>query len=76
MKKLIAIFSLLGIALSSCNFPSAQNPGTTIDQQAATMVAQTLTALPAENPIPLASPTVGAAGFAHLVGSHAHHPTK
>jgi hypothetical protein len=60
MKKLIAIFSLLGIALSSCNLPSAQNSGSTVEQQAATMVAQTLTALAAENPIPLASPTVGA----------------
>jgi hypothetical protein len=60
MKKIIAVFSLLVIALSSCNFPTAQDSGLTLEQQAATVVAQTLTALAAGNPIPLASPTVGA----------------
>jgi len=59
MKKIIAVFSLLVIALSSCNFPSAQDSGLPIEQQAATVVAQTLTAIAAENPVPLASPTAG-----------------
>lgn len=60
MKKIIAIFSLLVIALSSCNFPTAQDSGLPIEQQAATVVAQTLTAIAAQNPVPLASPTLGA----------------
>ena len=60
MKKIIAVFSLLVIALSACNFPTAQDSGLTIEQQAATVVAQTLTAIAAENPVPLASPTLGA----------------
>jgi hypothetical protein len=61
MKKIITVFSLLVIALSSCNFPIAQqDTGLTLEQQAATVVAQTLTAITAENPVPLASPTLGA----------------
>jgi hypothetical protein len=60
MKKIIAVFALLVIALSSCNFPSAQNSGLPIEQQAATVVAKTLTAIASENPVPLASPTAGA----------------
>ena len=59
MKKIIVVLSLLVIALSSCNFPSAQDSGLPIEQQAATVVAQTLTAIAAENPVPLASPTAG-----------------
>lgn len=57
MKKIFATLSLLVIVLSSCNFPSAQDSGLTIEQQAATVVAQTLTAIAAQNPVPLASPT-------------------
>ena len=59
MKKIIVVLSLLVIALSSCNFPSAQDSGLTIEQQAATVVALTLTAVASENPVPLASPTAG-----------------
>ncbi len=61
MKKIIATLSLLAILLSSCNFPSAQDSGLTVEQQAATVVAQTLTAAAEENPVPLASPTAGRA---------------
>ena len=64
MKKIIAVLSLLvavAIVLSSCNFPSAQAPGITVEQQAATIVAQTLTAVAVENLVPLASPTAGGA---------------
>lgn len=64
MKKIIALLSLLvavAIALSSCNFPSAQDSGLTVEQQAATVVAQTLTAVAQQNPVPLASPTAGGA---------------
>lgn len=63
MKKIIAGLSLIvaiAIALASCNFPSAQETGLTVEQQAATIVAQTLTAVAAENLVPLASPTAGA----------------
>lgn len=59
MKKTISILSLLAMALSACNFPSAQESGLSIEQQAATVVAQTLTALAQENLVPLASPTAG-----------------
>ncbi len=60
MKKIIALLSLLvavAIALASCNFPSVQDSGLTVEQQAATVVAQTLTAVALENIVPLASPT-------------------
>lgn len=63
MKKIIAGLSLIiaiAIALASCNFPSAQEISLTVEQQAATIVAQTLTAVAAENLVPLASPTAGA----------------
>jgi hypothetical protein len=59
MKKIIAILSLLVIGLSSCNFPGAQGSGLTVEQQAATVVAQTLTAVGKEKPVPTASPTRG-----------------
>lgn len=60
MKKIITVFSLLVIALSACNLPAAQGPGITVEQQAATVVAQTLTAIALENLIPLASSTASA----------------
>jgi hypothetical protein len=77
MKNAIAFLSLFVILLSSCNFPSAQESGLTVEQQAATVVAQTLTAAAEENAVPLASPTArqeetplasptGAAGTATL----------
>jgi hypothetical protein len=47
------------IALSACNFPTAQDSGLSIEQQAATVVAQTLTAVAADNLVPLAFPTAG-----------------
>jgi len=59
MKKTTALLSLLVIVLASCNFPSAGESGLTVQQQAATVVAQTLTAVGAKNPVPTASPTEG-----------------
>lgn len=58
MKKLLIMTSLLVIALSSCNYPTEPAPGITVEQQAATAVAQTLTAAAEEQPVPLASPTL------------------
>ena len=57
MKHTIAILSLFAILLSACNFPTEQDSGLTVEQQAATVVAQTLTAAAEENSTPLASPT-------------------
>jgi hypothetical protein len=57
MKKTVAILCLLAITLSACNFPSQQGNLPSLEQQAATVVAQTLTASAMENPVPLASPT-------------------
>lgn len=57
MKKTISIIIFLAIALSACNFPSAQETGLSVEQQAATVVAQTLTAAADENAAPLATPT-------------------
>lgn len=57
MKKVIAVFCLLVMALASCNLPTAQDSGLSVEQQAATVVAQTLTAIALENAVPLASPT-------------------
>lgn len=57
MKNALAFLSLIAILLSACNFPSEQNAGLTVEQQAATVVAQTLTAVAEESLLPLASPT-------------------
>ncbi len=57
MKKTTAILSLLVIILSSCNFPGTQETGLSVEQQAATVVAKTLTAVSAEDPVPTVSPT-------------------
>lgn len=59
MKKHVALISLLMIVLSSCNFPNAQSSGLTVEQQAATVVAQTLTAVSEGKPVPNASSTQG-----------------
>ncbi len=45
MKKITTILSLLMFVLASCNFPGAQESGLTVEQQAATVVSQTLTAV-------------------------------
>ena len=57
MKKTIALFSLFALTLSACNLTSAPTPSLALEQQAATVVAQTLTAIALENLTPLASPT-------------------
>ncbi len=57
MKNIIATLSLLAIFLTSCNFPTEQDSGLTVEQQAATVVSQTLTAAAEENSAPLATPT-------------------
>lgn len=57
MKKTTAILSLLVVILSSCNFPGTQESGLTVEQQAATAVARTLTAVSAKDPLPTTSPT-------------------
>jgi len=59
MKKFISIISLFVIMLSACNLPAAApaEPELSLEQQAATVVSQTLTAV--ANNVPLASPTVG-----------------
>jgi hypothetical protein len=57
MKHTLALISLFAILLSACNFPTEQDTGLTMEQQAATLVAQTLTAVAEETSIPLASPT-------------------
>jgi len=60
MKKLISIISLFVIALSACNLPAPESPAAlSPEQQAATIVSQTLTAVAAGNNVPLASPTAG-----------------
>ena len=60
MKKLFYALALLTLTLSACNIPVAQEPGgLSVSDQAATVVAQTLTAVALENQAPLASPTAG-----------------
>ncbi len=60
MKKLFYALALLTLTLSACNIPVAQEPGgLSVSDQAATVVAQTLTAVALENQVPLASPTAG-----------------
>jgi len=59
MKKLLYAFALLSLCLSACNIPVAQDPGLPVNDLAATVVAQTLTAVALENQAPLASPTAG-----------------
>jgi hypothetical protein len=60
MKKLISITCLFMIALSACNIPAPEPPAALpLEQQAATIVSQTLTAVTAGNNIPPASPTAG-----------------
>jgi hypothetical protein len=61
MKKTALILSLLVIVLTSCNFPVPQGSGLTVEQQAATVVAQTLTAVGQDNTVPATSPTKGGA---------------
>lgn len=53
----MSIISLFLAALSACNFPTEQGNGLTVEQQAATVIAQTLTAAAQENFLPLATPT-------------------
>jgi hypothetical protein len=60
MKKMFSIFSLLVIALSACGPPSTQGPTLSVNQQAATVVSLTLTAIAQGGKLPLASPTAGA----------------
>ncbi|MBI5936150.1 MAG: SH3 domain-containing protein [Chloroflexi bacterium] len=60
MKKLLYALALFALTLSACNIPVAQEPGgLSVGDQAATLVAQTLTAVAQENQVPLASPTAG-----------------
>lgn len=59
MKKTFAFLSLLVIVLASCNFPDTQETGLTVEQQAATVVARTLTAVSEAKPDSTASPTKG-----------------
>ena len=60
MKKLLYAFALLSLTLSACYLPIAQEPGgLSVSDQAATVVAQTLTAVALENQGPLATPTAG-----------------
>ena len=59
MKKTTIVFVLFAILLASCNFPTTQESGITVEQQAATVVAQTLTASAEESLVPSASPTAG-----------------
>lgn len=60
MKKLFYALALFALTLSACNIPVAQDPGgLSVNDQAATVVAQTLTAIALENQVPLASPTAG-----------------
>ena len=60
MKKLLYALALFALTLSACNIPVAQEPGgLSVSDQAATVVAQTLTAVAQENQVPLASPTAG-----------------
>ena len=60
MKKLLYAFALLSLTLSACNIPVAQEPGgMSVSDQAATVVAQTLTAVALENQPALATPTAG-----------------
>lgn len=59
MKKLLYALALLSLTLSACNLPVAQDPGLPVSDLAATVVAQTLTAVALENQAPLASPTSG-----------------
>lgn len=58
MKKIISFISLLVIALPACNLPATQSPGLSPNQQAATIVSSTLTAIAAGNVL-LPSPTSG-----------------
>jgi len=59
MKKITAILSLLMFVLASCTFPGAQESGLTVEQQAATVVSQTLTAVSKAKPDSVVSPTEG-----------------
>ena len=60
MKKTIYLLSILAVLLASCNYPIPLEPGgIPVDDQAATIVAQTLTAITLENREPLASPAEG-----------------
>ena len=64
MKKLFFLLSLFAIVLSACNYPVPAAPsGIPLELQAATIVAQTLTAVAQDHTLientPLASPTAG-----------------
>ena len=73
MKKIFVFFVLIGFVLSACNMPLPTGPegGVSLEDQAATIVAGTLTAVANDNPLiqplpsateesqPLASPTEG-----------------
>ena len=60
MKKLFFLLGLVTIVLSACNYPVPAAPsGLSPNQQAATIVAQTLTAVAGGGTTPLASPTLG-----------------
>ncbi len=56
MKKIARLIPL-AVLFSACNFPRATGPEISVNDQAATVVAQTLAAATAENRVPLASPT-------------------
>lgn len=60
MKKLSYALTLLALTLSACNIPVPQEPDRLpVNEQAATIVAQTLAAIGLESQSPLASPTAG-----------------
>lgn len=75
MKKILPLFCLLILLLSACNLPvpAAPTSGLSLDEQAATIVAQTLTAVADENPAiqntPLASPTADQSPLATATAS-------
>ena len=60
MKKMFFVFVLIGLALSACNVPVPAGPegGISLEDQAATIVAQTLQAIDTSGLVPLASPVL------------------
>jgi hypothetical protein len=50
MKKSAALLGILAMILSACNLPIPQDSGLSVEQQAATVVAQTLTAIGGNKP--------------------------
>ncbi len=57
MKKNLHLFILLVFALSACNLPSTETGQPSLEDQAATIVAQTLSPAPLESPGPPGTPT-------------------